>query len=300
MRFAISIPQFVSDGTFDPAAFRAYVQRAEQLGFESGWTQEQIIGPSSQLAPNETMAYAFACTERLRLGCAVYVTPLHSPAHLAKSLATLDQLSGGRLEIGVGSGGKNRPFGAFGIDSEAFIARFTEGLRLMKTLWTEPEIDFDGRFWQLEGASMQPKPVQKPHPPLWLGGGHPNALKRAVRYGDGFFGAGSSTTQAFAEQVKTLREVLAEAGRDDFRIAKRVYIVVDDDTEAARRRASDGLASIYGTRKLDAVAVAGTPDECVAGAREVAEAGAQMILFTPFADQAEQMERLAAEVMPRI
>ncbi|NYI86761.1 putative F420-dependent oxidoreductase [Amycolatopsis endophytica] len=300
MRFAISIPQFVADGTFDPAAFRAYVQRAEQLGFDSGWTQEQIIGPSAQLAPNETMAYAFACTERLRLGCAVYVTPLHSPAHLAKSLATLDQLSGGRLEIGVGSGGKNRPFAAFGIDGDAYLARFTEGLRLMKTLWTEPKTDFDGRFWQLEGASMQPKPFQKPHPPMWLGGGHPNALKRAVRYGQGFFGAGSSTTQAFAGQVKVLREVLAEAGRDDFRIAKRVYIAVDDDSDTAHRRASEGLASVYGTRKLDAVAVAGTPDECVAGVREVAEAGAQMILFTPFADQAEQMERLAAEVMPRI
>jgi len=300
MRFAISIPQFVADGAFDPAAFRAYVRRAEELGFHSGWTQEQVLSRSPQLAPLETMAYAFACTERLRLGCAVHVTPLHTPAHLAKSIATLDQLSCGRLEIGAGSGGKNRPFPAFGLDGEAHIARFTEGLRLMKALWTEPEIDFDGRFWQLDGARMEPKPFQKPAPPVWLGGGHPNAIKRAVRYGDGFFGAGSSTTSAFADQVTVLRRVLAEAGREDFRIAKRVYTVVDDDGDVARRRASDGLASVYGTRALDDVAVAGTPDECVAGIKAVAEAGAEMILFTTFGDQAEQMERLAAQVMPRI
>ncbi|MDQ0376435.1 LLM class flavin-dependent oxidoreductase [Amycolatopsis thermophila] len=300
MRFAIAIPQFVADGTFDPGAFRAYVRRAEELGFESGWTQEQVLGTFPQLAPNETMAYAFACTERLRLGCAVYVTPLHMPAHLAKSLATLDQLSRGRLEVGVGSGGKQRPFAAFGLDGEAHVARFTEGLRLVKSLWTEAKTDFDGRFWQLEGASMEPKPFQKPGPPLWFGGGHPNAIKRAVKYGDGFFGAGSSTTAAFAEQVKVLRDVLAESGRAGFRIAKRVYIAIDDDGDAARRRAADGLAAIYGKRGLEAVAVAGTPDECVAGVREVADAGAEMILFTTFADQAEQMERLAAEIMPRI
>ncbi|ROS39334.1 LLM class flavin-dependent oxidoreductase [Amycolatopsis thermoflava] len=300
MRFAISIPQFVADGTFDPAAFRSYVRRAEELGFESGWTQEQVLGTAPHLSANETMAYAFACTERLRLGCAVYVTPLHIPAHLAKSLATLDQLSRGRLEVGVGSGGRNRPFAAFGLDDEAHVARFTEGIRLVKALWTEDVVDFDGRFWQLEGASMQPKPFQKPGPPLWFGGSHPNALKRAVKHGDGFFGAGSSTTAAFAEQVKTLREVLAEAGREDFQVAKRVYIAVDDDGDAARRRVADGLAEIYGKRGLEAVAVAGTPDECVAGVQEVAAAGAELILFTPFADQAEQMERLAAEVMPRI
>ncbi|NIH84754.1 LLM class flavin-dependent oxidoreductase [Amycolatopsis granulosa] len=300
MRFAISIPQFVADGTFDPGAFRAYVRRAEELGFDSGWTQEQTLGRFPHLAPNETMAYAFACTERLRLGCAVYVTPLHSPVHLAKSLATLDQLSRGRLEVGVGSGGRNRPFGAFGLDGDAHVARFTEGIRLVKALWAEETVDFGGRFWQLEGAAMEPKPFQKPGPPLWFGGSHPNALKRAVRFGHGFFGAGSSTTAAFAGQVRTLRELLAEAGRDDFQVAKRVYIAIDDDGDAARRHAADGLASIYGKRGLEAVAVAGTPEECVAGVREVAEAGAGLILFTPFADQFEQMERLAAEVMPRI
>src|SRR5882724_3351584 len=141
--------------------------RAESLGFESAWTLEQTLGTMPFLSPLQTMSYAAACTERIRLGCVVFVTPLHSPVHLAKNLSTLDQLSQGRLEIGVGTGGRQRPFAAFGIDGEHLVNRFTEGIRLMKACWTEPKITFNGRFWQLDGAAMEPKPYQKPHPPVW-------------------------------------------------------------------------------------------------------------------------------------
>ena len=108
----------------------------------------------------------------------------------------------------------------------------------MTACWTEPQINFDGRFWQLHEASMEPKPVQKPHPPIWIGGSHPAALRRAVRRGHGFFGAGSQTTEKFAEQVQIVREELSRQGRDpaSFEIAKRVYIHVDDDQERADER----------------------------------------------------------------
>src|SRR5436309_4273669 len=99
MRFAISIPQHAADGTFDPTSLHAYLARAEALGFDSAWTGEQLIGSMPYLGPIETMAYAAACTERLRLGCAVFVSSLHNPVHLAKSVATLDQLSRGRIEV---------------------------------------------------------------------------------------------------------------------------------------------------------------------------------------------------------
>jgi alkanesulfonate monooxygenase SsuD/methylene tetrahydromethanopterin reductase-like flavin-dependent oxidoreductase (luciferase family) len=291
MRFAISIPQFSPDGEFDPAAFGDYVQRAEALGFHSGWTQEQLLGTMPMLGPIETMTYAAACTER-------FVTPLHNPVHLAKNLATLDQLSRGRVEAGIGTGGRGRMFSAFGHDGEGLVSRFTEGLEVVRALWTRPEVTFDGRFWQLAGATMEPKPFQKPGPPVWFGGSHPNALRRAVRLGDGFFGAGSTTTEKFAEQVKIVRSELGE--RTDFPIAKRIYIAVDDDGDRARRQIADGLEAIYGTRGLEKVAVAGTPAECVRGVQEVADAGAELILFTTVAHQAEQMERLAAEVMPQV
>jgi probable F420-dependent oxidoreductase len=303
-RFAISIPQFVTDGAFDPVRFHDYLTRAEALGFDSAWALEQVLGTKPVLSPIETMTYAAACTERLRLGCAVFVTPLHSPVHLAKSLSTLDQLSRGRIELGVATGGQNRMFSAFEVNPSSLVARFTEGLRLMKALWTEPQVTFEGRFWQLEGVPMEPKPFQKPHPPIWFGANHPNALRRAVEYGDGFFGAGSTTTARFAEQVPIVQEALAEAGQDPagFRIAKRVYIIIDDDAERAQRRAAAALVDLYGEsgRTLRPVAVTGPPDACVQGVREVLDAGAELILFTPFFDEAEQMERLAAEVIPKL
>jgi probable F420-dependent oxidoreductase len=304
MRFAIAVQQFYSDGEFDPAAFRAYFARAEELGYDSAWTQEQVLGAASVLAPAETMTYAAACTQRMRLGCVVFVSTLHNPVHLAKTLSTLDQLSRGRLDVGVGAGGGFRPFAAFGIDPQRYLARFTEGLALMKALWTQPRINFDGDFWQLAGAAMEPKPFQKPHPPVWFGGAAPAAVRRAVRLGDGFFGAGSSPTASFAEQVRIIRETLAEAGRPaaDFPIAKRVYIAVDDNGARARERVNAGLARVYGRRveAIEAAAVAGTQADCVRELRKVVEAGAELILFTPLFEQAEHAERLAAEVIPEL
>jgi probable F420-dependent oxidoreductase len=298
------MPQRFADGSFDPQLFRAFLGRADALGFESAWTQEQILGRFPQLGPTETMTFAAACTERIRLGCAVYVTPLHNPVHLAKSLSTLDQLSGGRLEIGVGAGGKYRPFAAFGVESSSYLARFTEGVALMKACWTEPTITFDGRFWQVHGAAMEPKPMQKPFPPLWFGGGHANALRRAVRLGGGFFGAGSSTTAQFREQVRDLRMILDEERRDGagFPIAKRVYLHVDEDAERAEQVVSENLAQIYAHIGADftAVAVFGSPRTCIDGVREIIDAGAELVLFTPLDDEAAQMERIAAEVVPAI
>jgi len=133
------------------------------------------------LGPIETMSYAAACTERLRIGCIAFVSSLHNPLQLAKSMATLDQLSRGRLEVGLATGGRTRMFSAFGVDPSSFVGRFNEGLELMKALWTEPRVTFEGRFWQLHDAAMEPKPFQKPYPPIWFGGSHPNALRRAVR-----------------------------------------------------------------------------------------------------------------------
>jgi len=302
MRFAVSIPQHVADGTFDPAKLRDYLSRAEALGFHSAWTQEAVLGSAPTLAPLELMTFAAACTQRLRLGCAVFVSPLHNPVHLAKSISTLDQLSQGRVEVGIATGGRGRMFTAFDADPASFVARFTEGLRLMKVCWTEPAITFAGRFWQLEDAAMEPKPFQKPYPPLWIGGSHPAAVRRALHYGNGFFGAGRSTTLQFAQQVQVLRTALAESAQDpsSFQIAKRVYIAIDDDAPRAHERVDAALGRIYGVSGLTPIAVYGPPSACIAGLREVADAGAELIQLHLLFEDAEQMERLAAEVIGEV
>ncbi|HEY6791062.1 MAG TPA: LLM class flavin-dependent oxidoreductase [Trebonia sp.] len=302
MDFAIAIPQYYADGEFDPGAFREYFARAEELGYHGAWAQEAALGTGAQLSAMEIMTYAAACTTRLRLGTTVFVSTLHIPVHLANSLATLDQLSGGRLDVGVGTGGPHRAFEAFGMTKDRYVARFTEGIALIKALWTQPAVTFDGEFWQLKDAAMEPKPRQKPHPPLWFGGSSENAARRAVRLGDGFFGAGSSTTSAFKEQVALVRDEAARQGKAGFPIAKRVYIAVDDDAARARERLNAGLARVYGRRvaAVEAAGIAGTPDNCVTGVREVVEAGAGMVLFTAVDDLLGQAERIAAEVIPAL
>src|ERR1700744_3958967 len=303
MRFAISIPQYAPGGSFDDAAFRAHLARAEELGvFEGAWVQEQVLGAADSLAPLETLTYAASCTTRLRLGCAVFVLPLHNPLHLAKAISSLDCLSHGRVEVGVASGGRGRPFAAFGVDADKPVARFNEALALMKVCWTEREINFDGRLWKLQGASMEPKPVQKPYPPLWFGGSAPAGMRRAVRHGDGFMGAGSQTVAQFADQVKVVREELSAQGREPatFRIGKRVYVHVEDDAARGRQRLEDALTRHYGRGGWSEHLTAGPADVCAAGIRAVADAGAELILLNTLVDDAGQLERLAAEVIPAL
>ncbi len=307
MRFSISIHQLDATG-FDASGVRDYLVRAEELGFEAGWVLEQTIGPAPLIAPLEMLAYAAACTERLRLGVAVLVSSLHDPLQLASSITAVDRLSHGRLDIGVAPGGGRLQFAAFGVDASTFISSFTEGLQLMKAAWSdEPRVTFDGRFRQVDDLPIQPKPVQRPHPPIWFGGQAPKALARAVRHGDAFLGAGSSTTATFTEAVRGVRRELAEQGKDParFQIGKRVYLMIDDDPTQARRRVLDGLHRIYGGMAgIDDVPVSGTVDDVAAGLREVIDAGAETILLNPVgrdvAEDREQMERLAAEVIPQL
>jgi probable F420-dependent oxidoreductase len=303
VRFAISIPQYARESVFDEQAFRAHLRRIEELGaFESGWVQEQVLGASGSLAALQTLTYAAACTERLRLGCAVFVLPLHNPLHLAKAISSLDCLSHGRVEVGFATGGQGRPFAAFGVDPDKPVARFNEALALMKACWTDTEIDFEGRFWDVHGARMEPKPVQKPYPPVWFGGSAPAGMRRAARHGDGFMGAGSQTTAAYAQQVAIVKEELSALDRDldSFRFGKRVYVHVDDDPALARRRLEDALIGHYGGGEWSEHMVAGPAEECVAGIRAVADAGAGLILLNPLVDDALQLERLAGEVIPAL
>jgi alkanesulfonate monooxygenase SsuD/methylene tetrahydromethanopterin reductase-like flavin-dependent oxidoreductase (luciferase family) len=307
VRFSIAIPQLDAAG-FDAAGLRSFLARAEELGFEGGWVLEQIIGDAPLLAPLELLAYCAACTERLRLGVAVLVTSLHDPLQLASAVTAVDRLSHGRLDVGVAPGGGFRRFAAFGVQKDTYIRYFTEGLELMKAAWSdEPRVTFHGRFRDVDDLPIQPKPAQRPHPPIWFGGLAPKALARAVRHGDSFLGAGASTTEAFAGAVTTVRRELVEQDKDptNFTIGKRVYLMIDDDAVKARERVLAGLRRIYGKMPgIDSVPVSGTPDDVARGLGEVIDAGAQMLLLNPVgpdvAQNREQMERLAAEVIPKL
>lgn len=222
MRFAISIPQ-QDHGTWDGAGLKAYVARAEELGFEGGWVMEQSIGPTPMIAPLELLAYAAAATERLRLGVAVLVSSLHDPLQLAAAATAVDRLSRGRLDLGLSPGGGFRKFAAFGVEPETFVSRFTEGLELMKLAWSdEPRITFAGRFRRVEDLPIQPKPVQRPHPPIWLGGAAvADTLDQVVEYGDGWMPTGpDAMDEAPLDDLKRRCEAV---GRDPASITLGVY-----------------------------------------------------------------------------
>jgi probable F420-dependent oxidoreductase len=301
VQFGIAIPQTFIREPVRTALIRQVIRRAEELEFHSLWVQEEILDAPATLDPVELLTYAAALTQRARLGTAVLVMPTRSPVYLAKSLATLDQLSQGRLIVGVGLGGHTGHYPAFGIPADHRTARFTATIELMQRIWVEPLVTSASQFWTLERVSLEPKPVQKPHPPIWVGARHPAALRRAVELGDGFIGAGASSVGEFAEAVRIVRDCLAERGRDlaQFRISKRVYIAVHGDRTRAGRMLEEWLGRFYRTTGLaDKVAVWGEPEECVARLSEVAARGADLIILNPVFEELEQMERLATEVLP--
>ena len=303
IELAVAIPQTFRDGPVDTVRIHSYVARAEKLGFHSAWVIEQVLGSIPSLEPVELLTYAAAVTERIRLGSAVLLTGLRSPVHLAKSLATLDHLSHGRLIVGVGLGGNPGVYPAYGISAERRAARFAEGIRLMKRLWTEPRVTFEGDFWRLQNASMEPKPLQKPHPPVWFGAHHPNALRRAAELGDGFMGAGSLPTAKFKEEVTLLREFLEKAGRDPgkFPIGKRVYIAIDRDKARAAKRLGEWFGAFYGKPQLaEEVSIWGSAEECVDRLNEVVAAGARLVMLHPVFDELEHLEQFAAVIAPTL
>ena len=303
--FGIAAPQIHRDLPVDPAAIQSYIQRAEALGFHSLWVQEQTVLRQGAIALEalSLLSYAAALTRRILLGNAVFLINLRNPIQLAKSIASLDQLSRGRLIVGVGLGAMTRLYEAYGLSSERKVARFIEGLTVMQKLWTENDVTFAGQFWKLQKATLVPKPFQKPHPPIWFGAAAAPAVKRAAKYGNGFIGAGSSSIADFKSQVEILRAALEEQKKDPatFPIGKRVYVEVNRDREKAASATREWFGAFYGRSEMaDRVAVWGSAEECVEKLRELVAAGARLLLLNPMSDVREQMEILAGDVIPKI
>jgi probable F420-dependent oxidoreductase len=282
----------------------------ERLGFHSAWVQDQVAGDVPLHESLTLMSYAAALTTRVRLGVSVLVFPIRSALHVAKIAATLDHLSGGRVTLGLGLGHVAAPgfFATYGIENRDAVGRFNEGVTVMKSLWTRERTDFAGRFYRLDDVHMEPKPLQKPHIPLWFGGQHPAALRRAVRHADGYTCAGPNTTQDFAGFVARIRRFLDEEGRDPatLPLSKRVYLALDDDAARAKRRLDAFFGQRYPwqiQRNPDFVADIccwGSPARVAEGLAKVAKIGAGTLILNPLWDFEDQIGQLAAEVIPAV
>jgi len=285
MEFGIAIPQTSPD----PIRVHNFLRRAEQLPFAAAWCIEQVIGTAPVLESVTTLAYAAAVTKRLRLGVAVLIIAQRNPIDLAKTLSSVDVLSNGRLIVGVGLGASTRHYPAYGLSPEGRVTRFRENLEIMKRLWTEDRVTFQGRFAQLDSVPMQPKPVQKPHPPVWFGGHAEAALRRAVELGDGYIGAGSIPTSVFLEDIKRLPA--------KFPKAKRLYLALGENLPRLR----EWFGAFYHKPEMaDQVAIWGSSQRIADEIRRLKDAGVSHVLLNPVFDEEEQMQRLAEEVLPHV
>lgn len=303
----IEIPQVFIGGPVDTDHIKKFVARAEELDYDSLWTQERILSNFSMLEPVTLMTYVAAATSRLRIGASVLLTVLRNPLQLAKSLASLDQLSGGRIVPGIGLGGVRgrmwpEPETVFGYPSEHRVTRFVEGIKVMQALWSQERVSFEGRFWNFTDVAMEPKPLQQPFP-LWFGGHAEPALRRAVTYGAGWMGAGSSGTDRFVKEHGRIVRLLDEAKRDPatFAISKRVYLAVDDDRDRAERRLCEFFAVRYRNADMASqVCVWGGRQEVIDKLNQVVGFGARHLLLNPAFDEMEHLELLAEDVVPHL
>jgi probable F420-dependent oxidoreductase len=295
--FGVALPHRSPD-PIDMAAVRRVAQRAEALGFRDLWVTENTLDHVFCFDPVVVLTYAAAITTTVRLGVSVVVLPVHNPIHVAHQWASLDYVSNGRAILGVGLG-RDHHYEQFQTTRDGRVRRFREGVELIKALWTEPKVDYQGRIFQLEDGTMAPKPVQKPRPPIWMGVGHPDAVRRAASIADGWMGSGDSSNAAFTRSVPILREALERAGRDPatFPISKRVFLSVHEHPETARAELHRWFTVVYRNPEgTDASGIHGTPDQVRERLEELAAAGANHLLLNPVARHAEQLEMLASVV----
>ena len=296
----IAIPQDFIHRPVDMQHVREFVQKAETLGYDSLWVQESIIGNVPVLEPVTLLSYVAALTTKLRLGTSVMVFVLRNPVQLAKSLSSLDQMCHGRLDVGIGIGGHVNE-AIFGLPTEHRIRRFVEGLNVMKALWTEENASFSGKYWNFDHIAMFPKPTQQPHPPIWFGARQAPALKRAVQHGNGWMGAGLSSTADFIEQYGQLQRFLDEAQRDAFAISKRVYIAIDTNRDRAEQRLREWFSVRYRNADMaPRVSIWGSKEECLNKLVELVQAGAQHLMLNPVFDEMTHLQQLGEEVVPKL
>jgi probable F420-dependent oxidoreductase len=303
-RFGAALPQSSASGqtlTEDTARF---AQAAERFGLHSLWVQEQTIGADPSLEPIVNLAYVAALTSTIRLGTAAVIAPPRNPVVLAKQLGSLDRLSRGRLIVGLAIGDMLSLYRASGVPVAARGDRLDEVVRVLKGLWTTERFDHESAFRSIVDAPMEPKPVQRPHPPLWFGGKSPGALARAVREGQGWVCAGGTSISRFAELVPSVRRALQGQARD-FTIAKKVYIAVEDDRETARRRLAQWFAVHWITGEnpdelAASVGISGTPQDCVEALAALSDLGPDLIILNPVYDELDQLARLAESVLPAL
>ncbi|MCH7712204.1 MAG: LLM class flavin-dependent oxidoreductase [Chloroflexi bacterium] len=284
----------------------------EELGFEYFSAGEHYMRgdpPGPTQAALTLLAVAAGATEKIRLLSSILLAPFYHPLVLAKLTTTLDIASGGRLTLGIGIGGEfPMEFEAAGLDVKQRGRRTNECLEVLTQLWTQDSVDFKGRHFQLDGAAINPHPVQQPHPPIWVSGRRDAAMRRAVKHGNGWLPYFYDPPR-YRDSVAKIQQFASEAGRDlsQFQWAFMPYISIYPTVEEAARVAANELGGryLYGSEFSEIVSrycLLGPVENCVSRLKEYIDAGARHIIFSvscPMEDRVRHIETIAKEIIPQ-
>lgn len=252
MKFGVTIPN--NWGIEDPSQVLSLGQLAEELGYDSLWVMDHLFNigfikerleDKPYYHPLATLSYLAGTTQRILLGTSVLVLPYHNPVELAKYTATLDQLSGGRVTLGVGVGAMPEEFQALGIEMRQRGSLTDESIAIMKELWTNPHPTYHSQRWNFSDLRFSPTPLQKPHIPLWIGGDSPGAIRRAAAVGDGWHPS-SISPKEFSLGKRQIGELTATSGRDPESIVMSMRVNIEVHPRPSSSPQATDLTSLPG------------------------------------------------------
>lgn len=281
-------------------------RRAEALGYDYLLTGEHLMFYTPVANNLVSLAAAAGATETIKLMSGIVLVPLYPAALLAKQVAMLDVVSGGRFSLGVGVGGEfPKEFEAVGVPVKERGARTNEALEVLDKLLSGPDVTFDGRFTKLDNFTISPRGVQKPRIPFWVAGRKDAAMRRVARYAEGWLPY-MYTPEMLAESVDKIAHFTAEAGRPEGTVRTGLFIFtcVHEDRDTALNMCNKVLSTTYAQDFTDLVgkyAIAGSPEVCRARIQEYIDAGARTIVFAqgcPAGYINDNARLLAEEVMP--
>jgi len=303
VKFGIGLPNGFPRSEINATEYLEVAAKAEEYGYDSVWGGDHIVFHIPRFEIFTTLAAVAARTTRIHLGPAVLLLPLRNPVHVAQAVATLDHISGGRFIFGVGVGGEHpKEFMASGVPVKERGARTNEGLEVLCRLWTGEKVAFSGKYYRFDEIAMLPTPVQRPHPPIWVGGRSEGALRRTVKFGQAWAPA-FVTPERFLQGRARLDALCREAGRDPKDVQSAVYCFANVGTgrEAAWAETGAFLSSNYNmaAKPFERLAIHGTSEDCITHTRRFIEAGAEYIVVR-FAspNPVQQLKRWTEEVMP--
>ena len=302
-----------------------YVLTAERLGFHSVFLVEHhFTGVGQVSASLNLLSYLAARTTRMRLGTAVVVLPWHNPALLAEQIATVDLLSDGRLDLGVGKGYRENEFDGFCIPLDQATERFDETMQFLRAAWSsDGRFSHQGKHWRFNNIVVEPRPIQQPHPPFWLGAGSAQSIARAAREGYNLLLDQIASVDVIIERVATYKAELERLGRpirpQQIGVARGLQLIHTEAERAAALevrarvlRAIGGLARGPGAERYhnaatvhdpslaaEEAALLGTPEEIIQRLRKLEAGGVDYVLMVDPTGSKEALATFAAEIMPQ-